>query len=44
MIFQYGAMKIEYWKQKGDGTHNKETGFQGEAVWSRVKNKASYAV
>ncbi|MEM6932898.1 MAG: type VI secretion system tube protein Hcp [Pseudomonadota bacterium] len=43
VIFQYGAMKIEYRKQKSDGSHEKKLGFQGEAVWSRVKNKATYA-
>ncbi|WP_118136847.1 type VI secretion system tube protein Hcp [Oceanicella sp. SM1341] len=41
---QYGAMKIEYFKQDKTGKMSKATGGQGEAKWSRVLNKAIYAV
>ncbi|MEM1383697.1 MAG: type VI secretion system tube protein Hcp [Pseudomonadota bacterium] len=44
VVFQYGAMKIEYFKQDKTGKMKKADGGQGEAKWSRVKNKADYAV
>ena len=44
IVFQYGAIKIEYFKQAKDGKMSKADGGQGEAKWSRVKNKADYAV
>lgn len=44
VILQYGAMKIEYFTQDKAGKMSKAKGGQGEAVWSRVKNKADYAV
>jgi type VI secretion system secreted protein Hcp len=40
----YGAMKIEYFRQDKSGKLTKATGGQGEAKWSRVLNKAVYAV
>ncbi|MEM7742253.1 MAG: type VI secretion system tube protein Hcp [Pseudomonadota bacterium] len=40
----YGAMKIEYFRQDKTGKLAKATGGQGEAKWSRVLNKAVYAV
>ena len=44
VVFQYGAMKIEYFQQMKDGKMVKAPPGQGEAIWSRVKNKAVYAV
>lgn len=44
IVFQYGAIKIEYFKQSKDGKMSKADGGQGEAKWSRVKNKAEYKV
>lgn len=37
VVFQYGAMHIEYWRQKKDGTAGDKT----EAKWSRTLNKAT---
>jgi type VI secretion system secreted protein Hcp len=37
VIFQYGAIKIEYKKQAADGTLSAA----GSAMWSRVLNKAT---
>lgn len=42
--FQYGAIKIEYFQQKSDGTFKKADKDQGEAKWSRTINKADYRV
>lgn len=44
IIFQYGAIKVEYFKQDKTGKMSKATGGQGETKWSRVLNKAVYAV
>ncbi len=44
VIFQYGAIKIEYFKQAKDGKMSKADGAKGEAKWSRVRNQANYAV
>lgn len=44
VIFQYGAIKIEYFKQDKAGKMQKASGGQGEVKWSRVKNKADYVV
>lgn len=44
VIFQYGAIKIEYFTQGKDGKMTKASGGMGEAKWSRVKNKADYVV
>ena len=44
IVFQYGAIKVEYFKQDSKGKMEKASGGQGEAKWSRVKNKADYAV
>ncbi|MEM0922151.1 MAG: type VI secretion system tube protein Hcp [Pseudomonadota bacterium] len=44
VIFQYGAMKIEYFEQGSDGKMKKASGGQGEAKWSRVLNSAVYDV
>ncbi|MTI00413.1 type VI secretion system tube protein Hcp [Roseibium sp. RKSG952] len=44
ITFEYGAIKIEYFKQNKDGKLQKASGAQGEVKWSRVKNKADYAV
>lgn len=42
VIFQYGAIKVEYFQQGNDGKMKKASGGQGETKWSRVKNKADY--
>ena len=44
VIFQYGAIKIEYFKQDKSGKMTKASGGQGEVKWSRVKNKADYVI
>ncbi|MBD8891297.1 Hcp family type VI secretion system effector [Roseibium litorale] len=44
IIFEYGAIKVEYHKQSPDGKLTKASGGQGEAKWSRVLNSASYEV
>ena len=44
LIFQYGAMKIEYFRQGADGKMKKAQGGQGEVKWSRVKNAAVYDI
>ena len=43
ITLQYGAIKIEYYKQGQDGKMTKKAG-EGEAVWSRVLNKAAFSV
>ena len=43
ITLQYGAIKIEYYKQGQDGKMSKKAG-EGEAVWSRVLNKAAFSV
>lgn len=40
VIFQYGAMKVTYFKQGVDGKHKQDS----SAEWSRVLNKANLAV
>lgn len=43
VIFQYGAIKIEYFQQTKDGKMVKpKTSSGAEALWSRVLNKATY--
>lgn len=42
VVFQYGAIKIEYFKQDKTGKMEKAGKGQGEAKWSRVKNKNVY--
>ena len=44
VIFQFGALKIEYFKQTAKGKMEKASGGMGQAQWSRVKNTAAYAV
>ena len=44
VTFEYGAIKIEYFKQSTDGKMSKATGGQGETKWSRVLNRATYEV
>ena len=44
VTLQYGAIKVEYFKQDKTGKMAKATGGQGETKWSRVLNKAVYAV
>ncbi|MEM1431681.1 MAG: type VI secretion system tube protein Hcp [Pseudomonadota bacterium] len=41
VVFQYGAMKVEYWAQDAQGKMN-QTPLKGE--WSRVLNEANFAV
>lgn len=40
VIFQYGAMKVTYYKQDAKGKHAQDS----SAEWSRVLNKANLAV
>ncbi|TZG32235.1 MULTISPECIES: type VI secretion system tube protein Hcp [Agrobacterium] len=42
--FEYGAIKIEYFRQAKDGRMTKASGGQGETKWSRVMNRAIYEV
>jgi type VI secretion system secreted protein Hcp len=44
IVFQYGAIKLEYSMQTAKGTMQKAPGNQGETKWSRVLNKAIYEV
>lgn len=44
LTFQYGAIKIEYFKQDKTGKMTKATGGQGETKFSRVLNKSIYSV
>ncbi|WP_417689107.1 Hcp family type VI secretion system effector [Roseibium sp.] len=44
IVFEYGAIMIEYSKQSKDGSLKKADGTQGEAKWSRVLNTADYQV
>lgn len=44
ITFEYGAIKVEYFKQSSDGKLAKASGGQGETKWSRVLNKAIYEV
>lgn len=44
VTFQYGAIKIEYFKQDKAGKMSKAPGDLGETKWSRVKNLAVYNV
>lgn len=44
VTFEYGAIKIEYFKQGSDGRMSKASGAQGETKWSRVLNRANYDV
>jgi type VI secretion system secreted protein Hcp len=44
ITLQYGAIKIEYFKQSPKGDMTKAQGDKGEAKWSRVLNKAIYEV
>lgn len=40
VVFEYGAIHIEYYKQKNDGSMEKAS----EAKWSRTLNKATDAI
>ena len=40
VIFQYGAMQVDYTQQKADGTPGDKKSVQ----WSRVKNQATLEV
>ena len=44
ILFNYGAIKVEYFKQDKTGKLTKASGDQGEAKFSQVKNKADYIV
>ncbi|MBY6003065.1 type VI secretion system tube protein Hcp [Salipiger bermudensis] len=44
VIFNYGAIKVEYYKQDKTGKLTKASGDQGETKFSQVKNKADYVV
>lgn len=44
VVFQYGAIKVEYFKQDKTGKMSKAPGDLGETKWSRVKNLAVYSV
>ncbi|QPH54085.1 Hcp family type VI secretion system effector [Pontivivens ytuae] len=44
IIFQYGAIKVEYFKQDSKGKMSKAQQGQGEVKWSRVLNKNVYEV
>ncbi len=44
VIFNYGAIKVEYYKQDKTGKLSKASGDQGETKFSQVKNKADYIV
>lgn len=44
VIFQFGAIKIEYMKQDSDGNHKKADGQAGEVVWSQKLNEPNFSV
>lgn len=41
---QYGAIKVEYFKQDHKGDHKKAEGPLGEVVWSQKLNEANFSI